>query len=258
VLVAQAFAFRGVGTAVADSVKDVIVANDSNNPVPVTGKVTLDPSGNTVQGAVSVNNTADNPVPVGGTVNVGNTPTVKAQQGGTWAVSLNDTPVVGIDSSGNTVKLDANGNTVQVGNDASHPVPVTMTNSPATHQPVVFSGLAQMWDYGDDQDNHVTDRTVSLYTVPQGKRLVIESISADGFSGNDNGFMDVRLEVPQRIGLPLTQVGQTGGVYSVMAASDFHTYVSPGSDVSLFIERNDTDNVLYLNVTVSGYLEDAS
>src|SRR5215510_10186376 len=40
-------------------------------------------------------------------VNVVNTPTVNAQQSGTWNVGINGTPVVGLDAGNNTVKIDS-------------------------------------------------------------------------------------------------------------------------------------------------------
>jgi hypothetical protein len=52
-------------------------------------------------------------------VNVVNTPGVIAQQAGVWNVGISGTPVVGVDPSNNTVKIDGN-STLKVGLDPSN------------------------------------------------------------------------------------------------------------------------------------------
>ena len=52
-------------------------------------------------------------------VNVVNTPGVIAQQAGVWNVGISGTPVVGLDTSNNTVKIDGS-STVKVGLDGSN------------------------------------------------------------------------------------------------------------------------------------------
>lgn len=108
---------------------------------------------------VVVVNTASQAVPVqtqgvttvAGDVNVANTPTVLAQQTGQWNVGLSGTP------------------TVQVGNASSSPVLVRDVDNPARQpfqrelDPLVAVGQFTASD---------------LFTVPAGKRLVIEFATA--------------------------------------------------------------------------------
>lgn len=64
----------GLGLAIGGAL--ATAAQVLPSPAPATGRVTVD-------GAVSIS---------GGTVNVGNTPTVNAQQTGAWRVAVTDTP----------------------------------------------------------------------------------------------------------------------------------------------------------------------
>jgi hypothetical protein len=62
-------------------------------------------------------------------VNVVNTPSVNAQQSGTWNVGISGTPVVGLDAGNNTVKFDAVNNTVKV--DPTNPLSIRDVDNPA-------------------------------------------------------------------------------------------------------------------------------
>ena len=87
---------------------NVVVVNDAENPVPVTGEVSAEVTGSVdVSGAVTVDNTATDPVPVTGSVNatvsgdVGVSGTVSATQSGDWTVGLDAT------SQGHLADIDA-------------------------------------------------------------------------------------------------------------------------------------------------------
>jgi len=86
---------------------NVVVVNDAENPVPVTGDITADVSGSVdVSGAVTVDNAATDPVPVTGSVNadvtgavsvsggvdINNEPTVDARQAGDWSLEVSNFP----------------------------------------------------------------------------------------------------------------------------------------------------------------------
>ena len=101
--------------------KGVTVVNTSSNPVPVAAQGTTNIAGN---------------------VSVTNTPTVQAQQGGTWTVGVNSWE--------------------------SNPVFVRHAGESA-RQPVQVAGFVNI-----DNGTFGTANPLILYTVPDGKRLVIE------------------------------------------------------------------------------------
>jgi len=91
-------------------------------------------------------------------VNVVNTPTVSAQQSGSWSVGISGTPVVGISANNNVVRVDT-----------TNPVAARDVDNPSRqafqHQ---FDNLfIPNGSYG----------VQTTYSVPAGKRLVIEEAS---------------------------------------------------------------------------------
>jgi hypothetical protein len=107
-------------------------------------------------------------------VNVVNTPTVGAQQSGTWNVGINGTPTVGLDVGNNTVKIDT-----------ASPLPVRDADEPAR---TAFQAMGSGdFDFGSNQT------TIDLTTVPAGKRLVIQYVSATMRLPNGHKFTEVSL-----------------------------------------------------------------
>jgi hypothetical protein len=91
-------------------------------------------------------------------VNVVNTPTVNAQQSGSWSVGISGTPVVGLSADNNIVKVDT-------------------TNPLATRD--VDNPSRQAFQHQFDNlfianGNYAVQST---YSVPAGKRLVIQEVS---------------------------------------------------------------------------------
>lgn len=78
---------QGQGDEAVGPTKPVQIVNSAANPVPVTGSIT-------------------------GGVNITNTPTVNAQQSGSWNVGITGTPTVRIDPSANNVTLAPRGTTL--------------------------------------------------------------------------------------------------------------------------------------------------
>lgn len=121
--------------------------------------------------------------------------TVKAVQEGNWNVSLTGTP---------TVQLST-----------SNPIPVNDVSNQAG-QPVQF--------VLDDASQS------SIYSVPAGKRLVIEHVSGRIFGNEVNVVVELRTTVGGVLGrhvLPLTSVNQTVAAFG----QEFRGYADSGTDV---------------------------
>ena len=174
-----AFVLGKESHAIADATKSVLafITNDASSPVPVTGSVT----GN-----------------VTGQVSIVGVPDVAAQQNGPWNVGLIGTPSVNV---ANPVA------SVSINNPPGSPVPVTVTAA-APEQVIRLSdsGTSPNWP-----------GVQTLYTVPDGKRLIIKYVSAQGTI--DNGKVLIRLEVDAyqngffEYFLPLFDQGQLGLSY---------------------------------------------
>jgi len=104
-------------------------------------------------------------------VNVVNTPTVSAQQSGSWNVGINGTPTVTVSNfpATNNVGIDPAANTVKI--DATNPLPVRDVDNPARHP---FAASCTI--------NNNGGFPCTLTMVPPGKRLVIEmfQLTANG------------------------------------------------------------------------------
>jgi hypothetical protein len=180
---------------------------------------------------VKVANTSADPVPTlaQGTTTVAGT--VQAQQSGSWDVGITGTP------------------TFQVGNVANNPVLGRDVDNPA-RQP--FTNVVS--------DNH-------SFTVPPGKRLVIEYVSGGGFISTGQKFLEVgflftalidgdRAGVQHHFVPVFTGTQNTGtNLFDIYAVSQqTRIYVEPGGLVEGFLEK--TSGVAGVSFTVSGYLVD--
>ena len=156
-------------------------------------------------------------------VNVVNTPTVNAQQSGTWNVSINGTPVVGLDAANNTVKFDAVNNTVKI--DPAAPVPMRDVDNPARHPFVAACTIANNNGF-----------PCTLTTVPPAQRLVIEMFQMQATN----------------VAPSLSVVTQnTGMTYQFFEPSQLvRVYADPGTTVTGAGGPNGT------RVVISGYLVD--
>ena len=188
---------------------------------------------------VEVVNTAANPVPVTGTIAGG---TVQAQQSGAWAVSVAGTPTVHLDGA------------VQIGNTTGAPVPVfdVACGARQPFQAFVVDGFQA-------GEGNVGDR--ASFTVPAGKRLVIEHVSFQEEVPAGQARR-VRLDAvadghPCKHHLLLArEPGFGGGTEDVKASQAVRAYADGGTSVVFRVARNSTLGVTSINISVSGYLVD--
>ncbi len=173
-------------------------------------------------------------------VNVVNTPTVQV---GNFPVTTNvavtGTPTVGLDAGNNTVKIDT-----------SNPVLVRDVDNPA-RQP--FEGSTSLVVvFGQ------TQALGHFITVPAGKVLIVEHVSADALlAGNDrlvslaiygNGIS--HYVVPNDAGM------DNIGRHRFSVSQQVRFYFTEGVQVSCFAERADTNSQPGINVSLFGYFVD--
>ncbi len=180
---------------------------------------------------VLVVNTAAQPIPVTGSVgitgtanvNVANSPTVKAQQSGPWTVGISGT---------------AN---VQVISSVSNPVYVRDVNN-------ALQPFTQEFDLAV-ASNALT--AVSSFTVPAGRRLVIENVSAEAHvpSGQHARFF-----VDESIGhvIPTAFQGSLGGQDALAVNAAVKFYFDPGT-VFVQVVRDQSGGTGNAFVTLDGY-----
>jgi hypothetical protein len=186
-------------------------------------------------------------------VNVLNTPSVNAQQSGTWNVGITGTPVVGLDAGNNTVKFDAVNNTVKI--DPNNTLSVRDVDNPS-RQPFA----AQQFGAWNDGAQQAGD---TITTVPIGKRLVLEYVSVRGAV-----LTGQKMLAP---GITLTTGGSvvshyltTSAFQGVLTGRDVYVssqevrlYADQGTEVSGFAYRDSpTGNGANVTFTISGYLVD--
>jgi len=209
----------------ADSTKDVRVVNPLSQPVPVTGSVALGGTAN-----VNVTNTPD--------VNVASLPAVQLAAGTT--VGINGTPNVNV----------ANQPTVALAPGAI----VGALNANAL-QPVRKQVEVQFND-GDEGGR------VLAYTVPAGKRFVLEDLSGNAFLPSGQKLVGVSFGLGDGpntfVHLTPTPTGP-----DAIAPQDLfefgrlaRAYVEPGDTSFVDAARSSTSGIGGVFVTITGYLID--
>jgi hypothetical protein len=134
--------------------------------------------------------------------------------------------------------------------DASTPLNVHDLDNPALH-PVQFRSQIII-----DDTEGVGGET--LFTVPQGKRLVIEHVSAGAeLPPNQRGVLRLQTQESSRGTdhfIPFTQVNLIDIVH-MMAAQPTRIYVNPGAVLAVFFQRDgNADGRATCTVTVTGHL----
>jgi hypothetical protein len=181
-------------------------------------------------------------------VEVINTPNVKVVN--TPSVNVNQLPAVQL-APGASVTVSGTP-TVQVGNTAANPVLVHDTATPKRTPFQLELQVAVPDGFGGNN---------GFFTVPDGKRLVIEYASASGSSSNQDtllysiGTQDSSGAVVNHF-LPATQLLDSGVTRFSIAGQTVKLYSEPASSVNLRVDRLGTtgaDNVFF---SISGYLED--
>ena len=168
-------------------------------------------------------------------VNVVNTPNVNIAN--TPIVTLSGTPSVSLTGTPN----------VNVAN-----TPIVQDRDNPARQPFTYSPLGQFW-IGNAPN-------ISFqFTVPGGKRLVIEQVSV---SANLTASTTQKLSAEVQIfGSTLTFyrfVGTDAGQNDFVASSQMRCYADAGTSVALLVTRSDTSvgGVNFAEVSLSGYLID--
>ncbi len=229
----------GVFAAQPPANQPVTVTNTLDNAVPVTGSVII---GNTmdsvvpVAGSVDITNTLDNAVPVTGSVIIGNTMDSVVPVTGSVTITNSVVPVSG------SVMLNG---TPSV-RDADNPA----------FQPFVAQ-LDLRVDYPDSGGTEV------IATVPEGKRLVIETVSAFSLlpAGQDQ-WPNLSLEVCTLANcishyIPMEIRDRPGGYFEVYTGNQaVRYYADPGSDVSVRLDRGGDSFFGSVHTSLSGYLVD--
>ncbi len=140
------------------------------------------------------------PAPSTQNVNVVNTPTVSAQQTGPWSVGITGTPNINV-ANMPTVGLDPANNSIKVGNDAANPVLVRDIDNPAPNAVRLIAG-GSFIDQGSASGAFGTAQFQD-FTVPNGKRFIIENVSIFGLVNSDQTVICELHETPDAVGFPL-------------------------------------------------------
>ncbi len=187
----------------------------------------------TTDKTVVVTNTIAEPVPVQGTVAVTNTPTVNAKQSGPWAVTVE--------------------------NAAANPLNVREVAAPL--QTVMFHSIVE----------HSAPRSVHFYTVPAGKRLVVQYINVDAAVETDSAERGVSTSVQAVLTSNRSGVGnqynihlQQGPVFDNQRGG-FNHLLTANQPVTLYFDAGTelgfgkfSSRPAQLTVAFSGYLIDAN
>ena len=184
---------------------------------------------------VLVMNNASSPVPVTGTVSATVSGTVAATQSGAWNVGQSGTWNVGVPDPV----------TVQTGT-----TPLAVTDSGATSRTPKEVDLSSTFQNGD-----TVTGTNATYTVPSGKRLILEYVSA--FGGLQPGQHMLECDLNNVVFIPFTDNGSD-------AASEYFTFSQPvkfafgaGTTIGISATRNSSSNGGLVQVHGFGYLEPA-
>ena len=166
-------------------------------------------------------------------VNVVNTPTVQAQQSGSWTVGLAGTP------------------TVSVGSTADDPVWVRDVDD--ARQPYLSQTFA-------DFTAGAPTASGNFAAVPAGKRLVVEHVSVyGGIPSGQKLFALITRENNTNHAVvlhPQANFPAFGGTDYFSASEDMKLYFEAGSVPGAFANRNFTTGSGNLIFAISGYLVD--
>lgn len=146
-----------------------------------------------------------------------------------------------------------------VANTADNPVPVTSSDDPGRQAFAFFKNDKMP---ANDAQHYVQ------FTVPEGKRLVVESLSGSaGFDTSTEALVNVAVQATvnrslQSYSLPAVFEGRSPvAVYPYLwAATDLvRLYADGGTEVTIFWTRNTSSaDEANLNVSLQGYLIDCT
>jgi hypothetical protein len=185
-----------------------------------------------------------------------------------WAKQIVEAQIVApLDANGNvkvheqgtvqvagTVGVNPASNNVTVDNSAANPVPVSVEQQPL--EPVQVSERVSLLE-GE------FDKQEPLYTVPPGKLLIVEFVSAVGAHTQDTSLVRAEVSVGSgfftpRVNLPLIEAREAG---PFAAAEDVTLYAEAGETVYgryLHNPGGSAGSTLNCDFTVVGRLVDAT
>jgi len=188
-------------------------------------------------------------------VNVVNTPTVSAQQNGTWNVGITGTPAVTVSNFPATtnVSIDSSANTVKI--DTTNPLPVRDVDNLA-RQPFRKSVFVPLPD-------GTTFAAINPgINPPVGKRLVIEAISVSGNIPSGQKYAcslnitDQFAQVLFDLDLTLTLQATFGPIDTFQGNTITRVYVEPSDNVAFDVFRTAGTGTGGMRVSFSGYFVD--
>ena len=142
--------------------------------------------------------------------------------------------------------------TVTVGNSSASPIPVFNVDNPVS-QPVA-ADIELPLNAGE------VFKRFTLFTVPAGKRLVIEYASYWASVGaGDLPFIQIMAAVGGPTifyAVPVSKVGAQGGGDFFSGAQNLRVYANPGTDVTIQFDRNLSATPATGRMAFSGYLVD--
>jgi hypothetical protein len=102
----------------------------------------------------------------------------------------------------------------------------------------------------------LAERSFDLFTVPQGKRFVIEYASIRGTGGSCVTAVTFELIIAGVTpGLPLVHA-ESNSVGPSFGGAMVKVYAGPGDVIDVFVRRNSASCTSQSNAQLSGYLED--
>jgi len=170
---------------------------------------------------------------------------------------------------------------VRVVNTQTNPVPVSVINFPTGTNTVNVSSstnaplLVRNVDSGPAQPVQVAGLLTigagqfavleNFYSVPDGKRLVVECISALGTAPSGQNLVNIELQVieavpaaqfPRLLADPHFTGNGAGGEARFQSSQLVKGYVGVGGKLQAHTERNADTGIAFVLVTMSGYLVD--
>jgi hypothetical protein len=146
---------------------------------------------------------------------------------------------------------------VTVANTAANPVPTVATDNPA-RQAVELQAIVTVVD-GEFYDSAYFESfgTTSPYTVPAGQRLVVESVT--GSIGVPSGQTPLATQIYLGNGVEMFPAasfqGTSDGVNSYSFATQYTTYMSPGVQAQVTLNRSINSGQALGTYYLAGHLE---
>jgi hypothetical protein len=176
---------------------------------------------------------------------------VKVHEQGTALVGITGVPDVKLDATANSVKLDPAANGVRITNADDAPVPTRDTENPARQQ---FNDMVHI---------EIPSGSASgsgQFQLPQGKYLVITHVSGQAeLDPGQHPLLQLQFATFKHF-LPFTLVVSPGAPYRDLwqLSEALDVIYGPASHVTAYLSRIDTAGAADADVTLSGYLVDAS